>query len=269
MAINQPHYTHVAIKLKKWLFQQVCFAQKNKRAEAFSPPEVCILYLYEEHSVIWRVMENQQMRQQCVIHNTSSIKAKNSRSVTPLACFVDRRSNSYEGPAVGMCPGVSAGLHTTDRSVPNSHEAVRPRVPARHRLLMWWLQMEEEPKRDLHKGSVIIWIWNHQNLDFSGMFCVFLHKVTSHLTNKLVVNWCVLDTDSELEDTLRFRRSEDSALLDLCCRVGCRKSDLTLMCWEKRRPVDHHTHKQHTILFYSTWYMFFVHQLTDKDWQIY
>ncbi|KAM9501497.1 insulin-like 5b [Clarias gariepinus] len=38
------------------------------------------------------------------------------------------------------------------------------------------------------------------------------------------------DTDSEQEDALRFRRSEDSALLDLCCRVGCVKSDLTLMC---------------------------------------
>ncbi|KAI5612542.1 insulin-like 5b precursor, partial [Silurus asotus] len=36
--------------------------------------------------------------------------------------------------------------------------------------------------------------------------------------------------ESELEDTLRFRRNEDTALLDLCCRVGCRKSDLTLMC---------------------------------------
>ncbi|KAB5579704.1 hypothetical protein PDJAM_G00205190 [Pangasius djambal] len=40
----------------------------------------------------------------------------------------------------------------------------------------------------------------------------------------------IFTKDSELEDTLRFRRSEDSALLDLCCRVGCRKSDLTVMC---------------------------------------
>ncbi|XP_060786721.1 insulin-like 5b [Neoarius graeffei] len=40
----------------------------------------------------------------------------------------------------------------------------------------------------------------------------------------------IFTKDSELGDTLRFRRSEDSALLDLCCRVGCRKSDLALMC---------------------------------------
>ncbi|KAK3568106.1 hypothetical protein QTP86_030884, partial [Hemibagrus guttatus] len=40
----------------------------------------------------------------------------------------------------------------------------------------------------------------------------------------------IFTKDSELEDTLRFRRTEDSGLLDLCCRVGCRKSDLTLMC---------------------------------------
>ncbi|XP_053484596.1 insulin-like 5b [Ictalurus furcatus] len=40
----------------------------------------------------------------------------------------------------------------------------------------------------------------------------------------------IFTQDSEPEDTLRFRRSEESALLDLCCSVGCRKSDLTLMC---------------------------------------
>ncbi|GAA6091309.1 insulin-like 5b isoform X1 [Tachysurus ichikawai] len=34
----------------------------------------------------------------------------------------------------------------------------------------------------------------------------------------------------ELEDMPRFRRSEDSGLLDLCCQVGCRKRDLELMC---------------------------------------
>lgn len=99
------------------------------------------------------------MRQRRVNHGTSSIKVKRCCSVTPLACFfIDRRSIRYEGPAIGICPGVPAGLYGADRSIPNFHEAVRPRVPACCRLHVWWLQMEEEPERDLHTGSVTIWL---------------------------------------------------------------------------------------------------------------
>lgn len=144
----------------------MCF---NKKKAALLP-EMYIIYTCEENQVIWRVMENQQMRQQCLNHNTSSIKVKNCHSGAPLACFFSRSSVSYEAPAVGMCPGVPAGLHATDRSLPDSHEAVRPWVPARRRLHVWWLQVEEEPERDLPKGSVSVRIWNHQNLYFLRTF---------------------------------------------------------------------------------------------------